>query len=320
MAPCNPAALRQLPLTDLPDHILEHIVSCASLTSLGRLEGCHRTLAPYCENAPQWALGVAAFNTVNRTADGEDEYRTVGLIPFMDALRALDPRTSTEFATLSPRQQFHELMQFNAKCTGNLSAALGHYMAHTGEGGSRRFGTFMANITGHPVWHFLPPPSPRCDALEALAAADAEAFHRMLDLTFLSSARDELARGPREFARLFAGMPFLPEPGMAVRMTDALGAAAPSRSEPFPHTSSPQDCFDSFYVNTVTQNLDKRFSIRSPEEMWVDEEGVVLGSERHMERLLEPVGPAALFGDTLSKSLDCVCACSSSLVSRSGGR
>eukprot|EP00611_Tribonema_gayanum_P003284 TRINITY_DN1254_c0_g1_i1.p1 TRINITY_DN1254_c0_g1~~TRINITY_DN1254_c0_g1_i1.p1 ORF type:complete len:324 (-),score=50.68 TRINITY_DN1254_c0_g1_i1:205-1176(-) len=310
-----PTALQQLPFTDLPGHILENIISCMSLTSLGRLEVCHRTLAPYCEKAPQWALGVAAFDTVNMTAGGEDESFKVVIIPFMEALHAFDPRMGTVHSTLSPRQQFHELMQFHAKCTGNLLAALGQYMplAHIEEGSWDRFALFKANTTHHPsdVW---PWEDPRVEALAALEAADSGRYHHFLDLIFLSSAREDLARGPLEFAQVFAGAPFPPVEKKRLVFPDLTEAEAAAAALPFEHlwySRSSQQEWDAFYISRVIENLDGHFKARGVDGLWRDHKlpDLVLGSERHMERLLEPVGPAVLFGDALVEWLDCVAAC-----------
>ncbi|KAG5188553.1 hypothetical protein JKP88DRAFT_304498 [Tribonema minus] len=298
---------KQLPFTDLPGHILENIISCVSLTALGRLEVCHKTLGRYCEKSPQWALGVAAFSTVNRTAGGEDVDLRMGAAPYVDALQALDPRTSAAFVELTPKQQFLELMQLNTTCTGNLLAALTQYMplAQTGEGSSNRFGIFMQSAAGEEPLRSLPTV---IEALAALEAADLRRYHRLLDLIFLSSAREELADGPHEFARVFAGAPFLPVEGSLMVFLQEAGAPAPL---PFWRTSSAQEEWDDFYTKRVIENLDGLFRARGGDGLWTDHdhEGLVLGGEMHMKRLLEPVGPAVLFGDALVKLLDCVAAC-----------
>eukprot|EP00611_Tribonema_gayanum_P032053 TRINITY_DN9432_c0_g1_i1.p1 TRINITY_DN9432_c0_g1~~TRINITY_DN9432_c0_g1_i1.p1 ORF type:complete len:202 (-),score=33.33 TRINITY_DN9432_c0_g1_i1:133-708(-) len=176
----------------------------------------------------------------------------------------------------------------------------------TGEGFSDRFATFM-QTAAHELTSQSSPAA--FEALEALEAADSGRFCCSLDLIFLSSAREELARGPLEFARLFAGMPFKPAEGNLVFPQQHAGAAAPS--QPFWRTSSAQEEWDDFYTSRVIESLVGLCEARGFGGRWTAHElpGLVLGIERYMERLLEPVGPAVLFGDALVKLLDCVAAC-----------
>ncbi|KAG5175246.1 hypothetical protein JKP88DRAFT_250306 [Tribonema minus] len=272
---------RQTSLTDLSDQALENIFACVSLRTLGLLVSCGSiTLAPFCERSPHRALGVAALNAANKSADDDDKPRLIALIPAMDALRALDPRTSAAFQSLAPRRQLIALVRFTSACVANLAAVVRRHMTGPSRELWNGFPSFAAWAASNNEGGFWATSSPQCRALTALEATDPQAVRRMRDLMVLNVAREELAHGPRDFAAAFAGLPPA-EWGDKLAVHDSVHNQARAASSA---DELEVRHWDGFYLRCTLRYMKSRFAWGSSRHLSPEYRGMIIGDDRHTKR------------------------------------